>query len=1042
MNGSVSKTSSSTLSDKPAVSSPPRSLSGVDTNQHPIDHAPVTLFPYADNLFAQLASRLLTQHLSDVASTSERQRGDLTHCIVLLPTLNAIAPLRQALLKQAQALGIPALLGPTINTLRGWVEMTTPASHTRLSAQGCELMLVEALERFPNLFGNSSPWSLSESLIKLFDELTCHHITLPDEVDTFIAQLEQAYGNANDSTGNNNTSDDASALSREAYLVHTLWQAWHQQQREEGVIDPQSDYIERLATSLLRITSQTKFYVAGYYQLIPAEKKWLNTLIARGQLQLLLQGNNDIAVDADDYHPDAVMHSLLHDLPHAQRIDSTSSDYSALLDQIYPALENNNETTTTSPTLPLAARAAAFAQQHPQSPCSETVHIYQAGSAEQEAIAVITQLREWLFRGTRALEGKRRIAVVTEDRRLARRLRALLERESITLKDHSGWALSTTRAAATMERWLETVEEEFDQQPLLDTLKSPFIFPDQPRETLNKTIYRFEQDIVLHENIARGMARYRKHIELRQRRLPWSNVDTASVHALLNSVEAAAAPLLHFIDNKSHSPIEMLDALQQSLSSIGIWQSYSNDAAGESIISEIAAMHRAIKGRSLKISWSEFRTWLGRALERANFAAQESGQIQLLTLEQSNLQQYDAIIIAGITQEHFPGQKEHSPFFNDAVRYALGIPPARKVLANRFYHFRRLLEAAPNFLFTWHSDEGSDISTPSPWLELLQSFHQLAYGMTLHDGGLAQRLAVFKQQRDAQPIAGLANAAAPAPVVDRSLMPKSISASSYQTLINCPYQFYASYCLNLRAADEIREALEKSDYGEHVHHILQLFHDPQGQEAFRQALNDESRDAAIEHLESISQRIFKQDLEDNYLHRGWLQQWLTIVPRYIDWQIERAQRWKVTAVEQSAKLETFDPLFDIKGRLDRIDSAIDSASEGETVLDYKTGKPPKIKDIEDGEAVQLPFYALLSDPAPRRVEYLALGKDKVKTDGVLEGDELASLAEQNRLRLKQLMTEISQGKPLPAWGDEATCGYCDMQGLCRKQAWTGSHEVE
>ncbi len=1029
--GMGSKTSSSILSDKSAVSHSPRIPSGAVSHLNPI-----TLYPYADNLFARLTSQLLTQHLAEVESTPGRQRGDLSHCIVLLPTLNAIAPLRHALLKQAEGLGIPALLGPTVNTLRGWVEATTPAHRTRLSASGCELMLVEALEKFPNLFGSSSPWSLSESLIKLFDELTNHHITLPDEVDTFIAQLEQAYGSTHDDTENNSAGSDASALSREAYLVHTLWQAWHQQQREEDVIDPQSDYIERLAASLLHITSQTQFYVAGYYQLIPAEKKWLNTLIERGQLQLLLQGNNDVAVGADDYHPDAVMHSLLRELPNAQRIESSISDYSALLDQIYPALENNHETSATMQTLPLAARAAAFAQQYPQSPCSETLHLYQTGSAEQEAVAVITQLRQWLRCG------KKRIAVVTEDRRLARRLRALLERESITLKDHSGWALSTTRAAATMERWLETIEEDFNQQPLLDTLKSPFVFTEQPRETLNKTIYRFEQDIVLHENIARSMARYRKHIELRQRRLPWNNIDTAAVHALLNSIEAAAAPLLRFIDNKRHSPLALLDALQQSLSSIGIWQAYHHDAAGEAIITEIAAMRHAIKERSLKINWSEFRTWLGRTLERANFAAQESGQIQLLTLEQSNLQQYDAIVIAAITQEHFPGQKEHSPFFNDTVRYALGIPPARQVLASRFYHFRRLLEAAPDFLLTWHSDEGSDISTPSPWLELLQSFHQLAYGVALHDGGLAQQLSVFKQQRDAQPLEGFASAVAPAPVVHRSLMPKNISASSYQTLINCPYQFYASYCLNLRAADEIREALEKSDYGEHVHRILQLFHDPQGQQTFRQPFNDDSREAAIEQLASISQRIFKQDLEDNYLHRGWLQQWLTIVPQYIDWQIERAHTWKVTAVEQSAKLETFDPLFDIKGRLDRVDSAIGHSTAGETILDYKTGAPPKLVDIEQGEAVQLPFYALLSEPAPHRVEYLVLGKDKVKIDGLLEGDELASLAEQNRVRLKQLMTEISQGKPLPAWGDEATCGYCDMQGLCRKQAWIGDYESE
>ncbi len=65
-----------------------------------------------------------------------------------------------------------------------------------------------------------------------------------------------------------------------------------------------------------------------------------------------------------------------------------------------------------------------------------------------------------------------------------------------------------------------------------------------------------------------------------------------------------------------------------------------------------------------------------------------------------------------------------------------------------------------------------------------------------------------------------------------------------------------------------------------------------------------------------------------------------------------------------------------------------------------------------------------------------MSKEKVETDGVLEVDQLASLAAQNRVRLKQLYTEISQGKPLPAWGDEATCGYCDMQGIFRKQAWS------
>jgi ATP-dependent helicase/nuclease subunit B len=37
-----------------------------------------------------------------------------------------------------------------------------------------------------------------------------------------------------------------------------------------------------------------------------------------------------------------------------------------------------------------------------------------------------------------------------------------------------------------------------------------------------------------------------------------------------------------------------------------------------------------------------------------------------------------------------------------------------------------------------------------------------------------------------------------------------------------------------------------------------------------------------------------------------------------------------------------------------------------------------------------------------------------------------------------MLDEITAGTPLPAWGDEDTCRYCEMDGLCRKQAWPDS----
>ena len=54
---------------------------------------------------------------------------------------------------------------------------------------------------------------------------------------------------------------------------------------------------------------------------------------------------------------------------------------------------------------------------------------------------------------------------------------------------------------------------------------------------------------------------------------------------------------------------------------------------------------------------------------------------------------------------------------------------------------------------------------------------------------------------------------------------------------------------------------------------------------------------------------------------------------------------------------------------------------------------------------------------------------------MLEGESLAVLAEAVRERAITVLDAIASGTPLPAWGDENTCRYCEMDVLCRQQAW-------
>ena len=208
---------------------------------------------------------------------------------------------------------------------------------------------------------------------------------------------------------------------------------------------------------------------------------------------------------------------------------------------------------------------------------------------------------------------------------------------------------------------------------------------------------------------------------------------------------------------------------------------------------------------------------------------------------------------------------------------------------------------------------------------------------------------------------------------------------------------------------------------------------------FPKRLNAQSYEAAHKLLQEISLAVFAEDLEDNFLHRGWLQRWLEKIPDYLDWQMAREESGEVDTVEASLSCSGFAPNLELHGRLDRIDRLHGAMA----VVDYKTGSIAKEEEVLSGEAVQLPFYALLAEQqglTVTQVEYLALEEKKLGSRVVLQDQELTQLQGANAKRLKELQREMNGAQGLPAWGDEKVCRYCPMEGLCRRSTW--SLEVE
>ncbi|MDH5660209.1 MAG: PD-(D/E)XK nuclease family protein, partial [Gammaproteobacteria bacterium] len=678
---------------------------------------------------------------------------------------------------------------------------------------------------------------------------------------------------------------------------------------------------------------------------------------------------------------------------------------------------------------PFIERAAETAK-IPSSEISDRLKLLFCTGHEEQAHAVELQVRRWL------LEGKTDIGIVTENRRLARRVRALLERADVPLQDLAGWALSTTRAGAVLERWLECIEEDFSHLPLLDLLKSPFVFSNYDSQQVKHAAYRLEHDIVRHENIARNLQHYKKTIQLRADKLQWSSEISETLLHILAAFEEANE-LLKPLLKGAHDATLYIESLTASLQILGMTSLLQKDAAGMRVIEMLDTLKHSANQYNLKFHWSDFRTWLGRSLEQFVFTPEKSASpVTLMGLGQSRLQQFDALIIASAEHEHLPGKTNLTPFFNNAVRLQLKLSTTHDLLTDRFHHFRRLLEAAPKILITANNEENGEDVPLSPWLEIIQRFYEQTYSSSLEDKELKILITkpdTFVIRCTDESLPDKTTQAASA--LPKELIPKHYSPSSYQKLMDCPYQFFAAHGLNLSVNEEVQEALSKSDYGERVHRCLEAFHrDVEWLPGpFKEIVTEKNRDSAIDALQQISQQVFANDLDDSFEHSGWLEQWLKLIPEYINWQIENASEWKFKDAELKSKI-AWQKDIELGGRLDRLDSN----ETGISIIDYKTGKSATLTEVIQGEAVQLPFYALLAEAELKqpvsRVSYLTLSNN-VKFGAQLADDELDTISHQVSERLAKIINEMNDGKVLTAWGDENTCQYCNINRLCRKQAW-------
>lgn len=972
---------------------------------------------HQQSVYAQAAASLL-------ASCCAASPPDLSNVAVIAPSESAC---REFILALGQQLPENvAIIPPWCGSLRSWVLAHVDSPHpdrTLINEYARQCIFIDALDNYQHLFSYENPWQLAHTLLQLFDELNLSPGSMLEDEADWYQQLRTAYGISDGSLN-----DTISAqLGMESKLVYTLWHAWNRQLAEHGCIDTTLDYCTRLLEIIEQAQSGTTPPAC-----LPEKMVYIGDMPTSGLDRQLLQTL-------------AGMDRLEHYQQLPLAMDEPSGSPAEALFRL--ALQDNDKA--------IAERAHRLRDElasasHGERISAPLFRAYLAQDDEDQVMAIDLFIRQ------QVLNGKTRIAVISEDRKLSRRLRAVLERSNIQITDQSGWSLATTQAASVIERWLQCIEEDFNAYALLAVLKSSFVrlYPGtEDRYNYLRNVYRLQQDIILHENVSGNIDAYKTAMADRLQRLKnWPQNSYAELAGLLEQLQQVAADMRELHAGSDRIKLaDFISGLRTCLQQMGTIDLYREDAAGRLILDSLDQIELGLdqaskQSASPRLGWNDCRSWLSMALESRQFSPPVDGQplVSLMTLEQADYQYYDACVIAACDSQAYPGSAPAHPLFNQAVRISLGLPSWSQAYAQRQQQFCRRLVNSEQLLLAATNMEKGEEKPVSPWLELLLQCHELVTGHSAVDHSLS-RYREIEQLASQQQTSGW-QLERPATAAPPQLVPGEFSASSYQRLINCPYQFFVADMLGIKAQDELATELKKSDYGERVHRILQLFHrqTPESRSAFSDSITQDNRERAVQHLEKLSYRVFLEDMQDNVLHRSWFFRWKKIIPAYIDWQINQQQAWQIldTECDLAAELAIAangnagtTTTTSIRGRLDRVDQSLHD--HGHAIIDYKTGACPKQADVDSGEDVQLATYSLL-DPKADEMTYLLVdsSKQEVKSQASLAGDALQQAAQQNTARLAEMITMLNQAAAMPAWGDEKVCGYCRFKGVCRKQYWS------
>lgn len=563
----------------------------------------------------------------------------------------------------------------------------------------------------------------------------------------------------------------------------------------------------------------------------------------------------------------------------------------------------------------------------------------EAPGLQEEALAIALALRETLQQPGRTA------ALITPDRNLARRVAAELTRYGIDIDDPAGQPLTQTPPAVFLRLLATAAAADFAALPLLSLLKHPFCRLGQPRAALLRQVRRLERKCLRGARPGQGLDALTEPVQADPELLAlFQSLQqaTADLRAVMRQADATLSDLL----KAQIAAAETLAAgPEDDPQPVPLWLM----EAGESLHATMVDLLQAEEtlGPIAPAQWPRlFDALLEGAVVRPRFG--KHPRLFIWGLLEARLQHADRIILGGLNEGTWPPQAEEDPWLSRPMRDRLGLPPPERRLGQTAHDFMQAACGSDVILSRAAKVDGTP-TVPARWLLRLEAllkddprWHATAAPHYLDWAAALDRPAATIRSDPPKPVPPLA------------ARPRSLFVTDIETWIRDPYALYAKRILGLRKLDPVDQPPDARLRGNIIHDVLDTF-------LKRHPATLPDGDAAVEELLALGRAAFGIWLEQPAIATLWWPRFERAMRWFAGYERERrAAGFHPALLEREGRLDFAAPggSFALRARADRIDRR--NSDGALAVLDYKTGNPPGVKEVNAGLAPQLPLEAAIA----------------------------------------------------------------------------------